>query len=72
MSNLILLGAEPKKLVMGVPLYGQSFTLADSNRRGLGDASLEPGEPGEYTQQPGILSYSEICQRSKYLGTIAL
>lgn len=59
------MGAEPKKLIMGVPLYGQSFTLADAKRHGLGDASLEPGEPGEYTQQPGILSYSEICERSQ-------
>lgn len=60
-----MLGAEPRKLVMGVPLYGQSFTLADSSLHNVGDDAVEPGEPGELTQQPGILSYAEICVRSK-------
>lgn len=67
MSTLMLLGADPKKLVLGLPLYGQSFTLANKTRHDIGDAILEPGEPGEYTRQPGILSYSEICVRSKPL-----
>lgn len=64
MTTLVMKGADPKKLIMGVPLYGQSFTLADKSKHDIGDESLEPGEPGELTQQPGILSYAEICTRS--------
>ncbi|XKL60517.1 hypothetical protein PGB90_007574 [Kerria lacca] len=61
--TLVKLGADPKKLIVGLPFYGQSFTLADANNHGLGDDSLKPGEPGEFTLQPGILSYAEICIR---------
>lgn len=68
MTSLVMLGAEPRKLVMGVPLYGQSFTLADSSLHNVGDDAVEPGEPGELTQQPGILSYAEICVRTTKLG----
>jgi len=64
MTSLVMKGADPKKLVLGVALYGQSFTLADASRHEIGDGSLEPGQPGEFTQQPGILSYAEICARS--------
>lgn len=50
---------------MGVPFYGQTFTLSSANRNNLDAASNAPGEPGEYTKQPGMLSYYEICNRIK-------
>lgn len=52
--------------MMGVPFFGQSFTLADPTHHKLGDAAIEPGLAGHITQQPGVLSYYEICTRSKY------
>jgi hypothetical protein len=30
-------GLAPSKLILGIPLYGQSFTLASANANGLND-----------------------------------
>lgn len=56
-------GAPSRKLVMGLPLYGQSFSLADVNKRGLNDKTYGPGEAGEFTRAGGFLAYYEICHR---------
>ncbi|CAG9760168.1 unnamed protein product [Ceutorhynchus assimilis] len=56
-------GADPKKLVMGMPLYGQSFSLADSSKHGLNEKSYGPGEAGEFTRAGGFLAFYEICER---------
>lgn len=53
-------GAEPKKLIMGMPLYGQSFSLADSGDRGLNAKSYGPGEAGEFTRAGGFLAFYEV------------
>lgn len=61
-------GADPSKIIVGVPFYGQSFTLMSevTNRLvGEGAAARGPGKPGEYTKQPGMLAYYEICKRIK-------
>ncbi|XP_018794816.1 PREDICTED: probable chitinase 3 [Bactrocera latifrons] len=65
MQLLIKSGAKREKLIMGIPFYGQSFTLdrASTTLVGEGVASSAPGEPGEFTKQPGMLAYYEICQR---------
>ncbi|XP_037913621.1 probable chitinase 10 [Hermetia illucens] len=55
-------GTPPNKLVMGMPLYGQSFSLADTNKRGLNEKSYGPGEAGQYTRSGGFLAYYEICE----------
>lgn len=57
------LGADPSKIVVGLPLYGQTFTLSSSSEHGLGDPARGSGNPGEYTQQPGMLAYYEICAK---------
>lgn len=57
-------GAPSRKLIMGFPMYGQSFRLADPNKRGLNDASYGPGEAGKYTRAGGFLSYYEICEKT--------
>ncbi|KAJ8920078.1 hypothetical protein NQ315_011732 [Exocentrus adspersus] len=61
-------GAPPRKLVMGMPLYGQSFSLADVGERGLNVKSYGPGEAGEFTRAGGFLAFYEICERVKKRG----
>lgn len=46
MQYWMKLGAPPKKLVMGMPLYGQTFTLADPKNNGLNVKAPGPGEAG--------------------------
>jgi chitinase len=45
---------------MGMPLYGQSFSLADSGDRGLNAKSYGPGEAGEFTRAGGFLAFYEV------------
>lgn len=58
-------GADRNKLMLGVPMYGQSFQLSNPGDSSYGSEANGPGTPGEYTIQPGMLSYYEICKRSK-------
>lgn len=68
MSYLVRLGAEKSKLLVGIPLYGQSYRLSTASQAGLGDPTTGPGKPGEFTKQPGMLAYYEICDRIKQRG----
>lgn len=62
MKLLVAMGAEKEKLILGIPFYGQSFTLSHkSSNQGFGSSSLGPGKEGDFTLQPGMLGYSEIC-----------
>ncbi|KAF7990200.1 hypothetical protein HCN44_000005 [Aphidius gifuensis] len=56
-------GCPPDKLVVGVPLYGKSWTLADPNNNGVGAPASGAGDPGEFSQAAGSLCYYEICQK---------
>lgn len=63
MEYLVSKGAPRNKLLVGIPFYGQSFTLTKSSSYGEGVPAAGAGEPGEYTKQPGMLAYYEICYR---------
>lgn len=63
---LVKEGAQKDKLIIGVPFYGQSFQLREEQRSrqrniGEGTPANGPGNPGEFTRQPGMLAYYEIC-----------
>ncbi|XP_037807480.1 probable chitinase 10 [Lucilia sericata] len=65
MQLLLKLGAKKERLIMGIPFYGQSFTLERDSQQLVGEATaaIGPGDAGEFTKQPGMLAYYEICQR---------
>ena len=56
-------GLEKKKLIMGLPFYGQSFTLASAQGNGLGEKTYGGGTAGEFTRARGFLAYYEICHK---------
>ncbi|XP_030240858.1 probable chitinase 10 [Drosophila navojoa] len=61
-------GAPSRKIVMGMPLYGQSFTLENAKNNGLNAKAPGPGQAGEFTRAAGFLAYYEICERVKHQG----
>ncbi|XP_014472435.1 PREDICTED: chitinase-3-like protein 1 [Dinoponera quadriceps] len=61
-------GCPPEKLILGVPFYGRSFTLADKSRTGLGAPTTGPGTAGQFTREGGMLGYNEICEYLKQGG----
>lgn len=56
----IMKGADPRKLVLGMPMYGQSFSLAERSQNGLNSPTYGGGEAGEETRARGFLSYYEV------------
>ncbi|XP_075677589.1 uncharacterized protein LOC113794366 isoform X2 [Dermatophagoides pteronyssinus] len=59
----IRLGAPREKLILGIPTYGRSFTLADESNNGINALAEGPGEPGPSTREKGYLAFYEICQK---------
>ena len=64
MGYMLRLGAPPDKLVMGIPAFGRSFTLA-SSKTGVGAPISGPGLPGRFTKAEGILAYYEVRAREE-------
>lgn len=54
-------GADSKKIILGMGLYGRSFTLGNPSNTGLGAPATGPGSAGGMTKEPGMLGYNEIC-----------
>ena len=45
---------------MGIPLYGQSFTLASRKDHGLNSKTYGGASAGKFTRARGFLSYYEV------------
>lgn len=58
-AHLIKLGADPGKLVLGLPFYGRTF-LAEGDGELNGPAD-EIGFQGPYTKANGFMDYNEVC-----------
>ncbi|KAM6217320.1 chitinase-3-like protein 1 [Rhynchocyon petersi] len=58
---ILRMGAPANKLVMGIPTFGKSFTLASANS-GIGAPTSGPGIAGRFTKEEGTLAYYEICE----------
>jgi chitinase len=59
---LLKSGASPDKLVLGVPFFGLTFTLADRNLHEIGSPSNGTGLQGPYSRTNGYLGYNEVCR----------
>ena len=58
-------GADKKKLVMGMPMYGQTFTLGNPSEKGIGAAAPRGGgNKGRFTRQKGFASYYEVTDKT--------
>ncbi len=65
-KHYIKKGADPEKLVLGIPTYGRSYTLFNPNSTDLGAPADGPGEQGEATREKGYLAYYEVLKKQKY------
>jgi len=61
LEYLLKNGAKPEKTVLGVPLYGRAFTLANPNSNKMGAPALDTSFQGPYTREDGFMGYNEIC-----------
>jgi len=62
-ANLwVKLGSPREKLVIGMPTYGRSFTLASARNFRVNDAASGGGVEGVYTKESGVLAYYEVCE----------
>ncbi|KAH8372865.1 hypothetical protein KR009_007002 [Drosophila setifemur] len=55
-------GAPAEKLVLGVPFYGRSFTLAIDEGHEPGSPHIGKGNAGKYSREPGVMGYNELCE----------
>ncbi|XP_077294000.1 chitinase-3-like protein 1 [Arctopsyche grandis] len=54
-------GAPASKVILGVGLYGRSFTIIDQNCITPRCPTSGPGAAGQFTREAGMLGYNEIC-----------
>lgn len=55
-------GAPADKLVLGMPLYGRCFTLANPLVSGLEAPAHYAGRGWKHTQADGMIGYNEVCE----------
>ncbi|XP_065351590.1 chitinase-3-like protein 1 [Cloeon dipterum] len=55
-------GVDQAKIVVSVPAYGRSYTLANPASNSLGSVASAPGAAGPYTRISGWLSFNELSE----------
>ncbi|XP_052229050.1 oviduct-specific glycoprotein-like [Dreissena polymorpha] len=61
-SFLAKAGFTKSHICVGLPAYGRTFTLGETTNSSAASAPLQPGIQGNYTLQPGFLSFYEVCR----------
>lgn len=51
---------DPAKIVVSIPAFGRSYTLANPESHLLGAKANDSGAPGPYTRTPGWISFNEV------------
>lgn len=51
-------GTPKEKIILGIPLYGRTFTLADKSQTTVGSPHVGPGTVGAI--QPGFIGFNEV------------
>lgn len=46
--------------MLGAPLYGRTFVLADPEVNTVGSPSVEAGLAGQFTGEQGFMGYNEV------------
>lgn len=54
------LGAPAEKIMIGMPTFGRTFTLADLSKFDIGSPASGGGIAGPYTSEAGFLAYYEV------------
>lgn len=60
-------GMNAEKLVLGIPLFGRSYSLAPSSLPAPGASISGWGEEGPYTQTRGLLAFFEVRMKKLIL-----
>ncbi|CAI5461417.1 unnamed protein product [Closterium sp. Yama58-4] len=62
MAAWVSRGLARSKAMLGLAMYGRTWTLASTSSTGVGAATTGPGQPGPISQESGVLFYREIDQ----------
>lgn len=69
-TGWIAAGANPQKVLLGVPFYGHTFDLQSPSNNGIGAPTSGAGPSGTYTQEGGMLEYLEVSRQMPFNGTV--
>lgn len=58
-------GVQREQLILGIPFFARTYTLLEPLKTRPGSPALDYGIESEYTQQPGIMAYYEVCTKQK-------
>lgn len=56
-------GCPANKIILGMPLYGRGFSLKDPKKNGLDVPVTGKSIAGQFTREPGMMGYNEVCMK---------